>query len=108
MGLFVIVGLILGMFLPAFIASGIGGAKDRGSGIWFLLGFIFSWIAVLIVACLPYPHADLSEERSENSGDYQFPDGDAPRVVTRRDATVKSHRASSKNLGNKMSDFLDK
>ena len=53
--------VLLGMILPALIAAGIGGAKKRGSGIWFLLGLIFSWIAVLIVACLSYPHEDSSE-----------------------------------------------
>jgi len=55
MNIFWIVLLLI--LLPAVIAGSLGSAKDRGGGIWFILGLIFSWFAVLIVACLSYPES---------------------------------------------------
>lgn len=54
--------VFFGMIIPGIIASVIGSSKERGGGIWLLLGLIFSWLAVLIVACLSYP-----EEARHNS-----------------------------------------
>lgn len=35
------------------VSAGIADAKDRSAGKWFLLGFFFPLIALIIIACLP-------------------------------------------------------
>ena len=49
---FFVVSFILGVVF-SFICSIIAGRKGRGAGIWFILGFFFSWIAFIIILCLP-------------------------------------------------------
>lgn len=44
--------LIFFMLLPAIIAGAIANGKDRSFGGFFILGLIFSWLGVLIAACV--------------------------------------------------------
>jgi len=41
------------MLIPAGMAAALAVEKDRSGGLWFFLGLLFSWITVLVVACLP-------------------------------------------------------
>ena len=49
--LFVLV--ILSTIITTIISGVIAAGKNRSGGLWAVLGFVFGWLAVLIIACLP-------------------------------------------------------
>lgn len=53
--------LILG-FLPAVVAAVLATNRQRSGGLWFFLGFLFSWLAVLVVACLSSQSISTSDD----------------------------------------------
>ena len=55
--------VVVGCLVPAITASILAANKIRNGGLWFLLGFIFSWVGVLVVACLSEPRSDYGSAR---------------------------------------------
>ena len=74
---------------PAIAASILAVNRDRSGGLWFLLGFVFSWLGVLIVACLSEPRAGyVASGRTEI-------DHGVRTLQQRRDDLIKRERQAS-------------
>ena len=46
----VLVALIVWSLIPLFICASLAGKKGKSKGLWVLLGIVFGWIAVLVLA----------------------------------------------------------
>ena len=66
---FSIIGLVFG-----FLCSHLAKQKERSHKDWFTLGFLFSFIALLIITILPHTAKEQSEIKSSGlfQEDYQF------------------------------------
>ncbi len=61
------------VILPILVCSNIADNKGRNIPIWVLLSLLFSWLAVLIIACLSDKTVDQSvEEKAQLKADLEI------------------------------------
>ncbi len=51
--MFLVFVLALFLLLPAIICAGLAPDRGRSGGLWFVLGLIFGWVALLVLAVVP-------------------------------------------------------